>query len=87
MSGYKCVILALLRIREAADTFELSQCMECLPPSRQYLMPVSLVAYVPQDTVVRRIEYPVQSYGKLYRSQTGGQMSGVIRQHVYDVLA
>ena len=45
------------------------------------------MAHIPHYAVVRRVEDVVQSHGELHHSERRGEVSGVDRQFVYDVLA
>ena len=47
--------------------------MKSFPPSGQNFMSVSLMTYVPDNPVIRRIEYVVQGDGQFYGSQAGSQ--------------
>ena len=77
MAGDKRIVLAFLRIRESADAFVSSQGGESVASTGNNFVSVSLMAHVPNDTIVRSIEYAMQSHGKLHRSQACAQMSRI----------
>ena len=73
-------------VREKDELLEFTVGGECFTASGQYLVPVCLMAYIPDYAVVRSIEYVVQGNGQLYRAQAGCEMSGVTRNLLYNVL-
>ena len=60
--------------------------MKSFPPSGQDFMSVSLMTYVPDNPIIRRIKYVVQGDSQFYGSQAGSQMSRVLRQNIDDIL-
>jgi hypothetical protein len=50
-------------------------------------MPVSLVAYIPNQQVVRRVENIMERYGKLGHAQAGRKMPSMQAHHVNNILA
>ena len=84
--GDERVVLALGRVGEPADAPQLPQGMEYLFPPRQDLVAIVLVPHVPHDAVVRRVEHVMKGHGKLHRPQAGPQVTGVLREHVDDIL-
>lgn len=73
-------------VRERTNSLEFTVGGECFTASGQYLVPVRLMAYIPDYAVVRSIEYVVQGNGQLYRAQAGCEMSGVAGNLLYNVL-
>jgi len=69
------VVLALVALRKAGNAILLAQGMHALAPARQNLVRIGLVAHVPHDTVVRRVEHIVQRDGQLDRAQVGRQVA------------
>ena len=61
--------------------------LKLLAPARQDLVAVGLVAHVPHDAVVGRIEDVVQRHGQLYHAQARSQVARVHRQLLHDVLS
>ena len=61
--------------------------MEAVSPAGEQLMHIALMAYVPDDTILRRIEDPVQRHGQLHDAQIGGQVSTVLGYGADDRLA
>src|SRR5579859_997441 len=68
------VVLGLRPVRIPAQATRLSQGLEPVPPSRQQLVYVGLVARVPQQHVTRRVEHPVQRQRQLDRTQVRPQV-------------
>ena len=56
MSARKRVVFAFGRRRERTKSVQLAVRAEAVTPSRQYLMAVGLMPYIPDDTVIRCIE-------------------------------
>ena len=77
---------ALFGRGEGAYAFEASVGGEGGAASGQYLVAVGLVAYVPDDAVVRGVEHVMEGDGQFDCSQAGGEVSGVARHFFYDVL-
>ena len=87
MSATEGVVFAFRRKRERLDAIQFTVGTETLTPACQNLMSVCLMAYIPNDSVVWRIEHIVQCYSKFNYTQTGSQMSRVDRQFLDDVVA
>ena len=78
MRGAEGVVLALVAAREAGDAAELAQRRHALAPAGQHLVRIGLVAHVPDEAVVRRVEDVVQRDRQLDRAEvatTGGRRS------------
>ena len=60
------IILALLGMREACQPPPLTQRMEVLSTSREDLMYISLMPYIPYDPIIRGIEDIVHRHGDLH---------------------
>ena len=58
-----------------------------LAPPGQYFVRISLMAYVPDDAVVRRVEHVMQRHDQLHSTQARRKMPRVARQLVDDVTA
>ncbi len=65
----------------------LAQPGHLLAPARQYLVRIGLMAHVPDQPVVGRIEHFVQGDGELYCSQVGRQMAARLRDGLQNELA
>ena len=87
VSARECVVFALKRRGERAQPFQFTVGAEAVSPSGENLVSVCLMAHIPHYAVVRRVEDVVQSHGELHHSERRGEVSGVDRQFVYDVLA
>ncbi len=75
------VVLALVAARETARGRRAGAacCMRVAPPG-QHLVRIGLVADIPDQPVVRRVEHVVQRHGQLDRAQIGGKMTAVSAQ-------
>ena len=60
---------------------------QLVPPARQHLVGIGLVADVPEDLVARRIEHAVQRDRELARAQIGAEVAADLPDRVDDVLA
>ena len=69
------VILALGRVREAADAPRVAQLIEARLAAGDDLVGVALVAYVPQQLVLLEIEDVVQRKRQLHRAEVARQVS------------
>ncbi len=65
VSCRKGVILALIRVGKPADAAELAVCVKPLCPACKQLMPVCLMTYIPDNTVVGGIENIVKRHCQL----------------------
>ena len=84
MSGDEGVVFTLRRISKRREAFELSVCMKAVPATRENLMRVSLMTYVPNELVLRRVEDIMQRYRQLDSTQRRSQMTGVLAQRLDD---
>ena len=75
MRGAEGVVLAFVAARKAADAAELAQRVHALAPAGQDLVRVGLVAHVPDQPVVRRVEDVVQRDRQLDRAQVARQVA------------
>ena len=75
MSGVKHIVFAFALLRESAHAVQLAQMIESFGSSRQDLMNIGLVPYVPYDFVFRGIENLMESNGDFHHAKIGGQMS------------
>ena len=85
MSAGKRVVFALLGGREGHDAVQLAVRAETLPAPCQYLMSISLMTHIPNNTVVGGVIYVMEGNGQLHHAKTGGEVSGVYRQLLHDV--
>ena len=82
MGGAEGVVLALAALREARDAAELAQRRHALAPAGQDLVRIGLVAHVPHQPVVRRVEDMVQRDRELDRAEVGAQVAAGARNVV-----
>ena len=87
VAGMSCdegVVLALCGVGEGREPFELSVCMKTVPSTREDLMRVSLMTYVPNELVLRGVEHIMEGYRQLDSTQRRSQMTGVLAQRLDD---
>ena len=78
------VVLAFAHARETAQPVQLAIRQEPVAPTRDDLVGISLMAHVPDQLVVRRVEDVVQRGGQLDDSQTRPQMPRIGRKLLDD---
>jgi hypothetical protein len=49
-------------------------------------MAIGLVAYIPNQLIIRGVVDIMQGHGKLHYSKTGREMSSMYAYHIYNVL-
>ena len=81
------VVFALGGGGEGAKTMEFAVRAKLVAPPCKNLVPIGLVPHVPHDAVFGRVVYVMQRHGQFHYAQTGGQMPGIHRQFVDDVVA
>ena len=74
VAGDEGIVGAFPRLGEAGEAAQLAQGAKQLPPPGEGLVDVALVAHVEHQTVLRRVEYPVDGYRQLHHAQIGCQM-------------
>ena len=87
MSAGKGVVFALQWSREWTDAVQFAVGAEVVPAPRQYLVAVSLVSYIPNNSVVWCVVNVMQGYGYLHDTQRGGKMTRVYCHLVNDVFS
>ena len=86
MSADKGIIFALLGRGERANAVKLTIGAELLTTTRQNLVSVCLMPYIPHDTVLRRIKYIMQGHRQLHHTEARCQMAWINRKLLYYVL-
>ena len=79
MRGAEGVVLALVAARKARDAAELAQRRHPLAPAGQDLVRIGLVADVPDQAVVRRVEDVVQRDRQLDRAEVRREVAAGLR--------
>ena len=69
------VVLALVATRETANAAQLPQAQHPVTAASQDLVRIGLVTDIPDQPVMRRVEYIVQSNSQLDRTEIGGEMA------------
>ena len=87
MRGAKGVELAFVATGKSAQTMTLAQAAHLFAPTRQNFVGISLVAHVPHDAVMRRVEHIVKSHRQLDRAQVRAQMPARFGHAVQQVIA
>ncbi len=85
--GAEGVVLALLAARKSRDAAELAQGVHPAPAAGDRLVRVGLVADVPDDPVVRRVEDVVQRDRQLDRAEVRREVAAGLRDGLDDELA
>ena len=81
----ECVVFAFRAPRKAGDAAVHAQPGHALAPPGENLVRIGLVAYVPHQPVVRRIEHVMQRDGEFHRPQIGRQMAAGLADRLDDV--
>ena len=84
MACIENVVEALLPLREAADALVAAYCGKSLIPSGKKLVCVGLMAYIKNDLISWRREYPMLGNGEFYRTEIRSQMASVLPDHLSD---
>ena len=69
MTTAECVILTLVWMGKRFQAVKFTVGAELVTPSGENLVSVSLMSYVPHDTVVWCVKHIVQSYRKFHNSK------------------
>ena len=87
MSARKSIVFAFRRRGKRFQSVQFAVCRKPAPAPREYFVPVRLVAYIPYNAVVGGMVHIMQRDSQFHHSETGGKMSGIVRQFVDDVVA
>ena len=80
MAGHKCIVHALVRLREAGDAAELPQRRKRFAPPGQDLVHIALMTDVEHEPVFFGTIYPVDRDRELHRAEIGRQMPAGFRK-------
>ncbi len=80
VADIEAVVGALASLGKAADAVELAQGVKALAAAGEQLVGIGLVAHVPDDLVLGRVEHPVQGDGQLHHAQGAGEVAAGRRQ-------
>jgi hypothetical protein len=75
VAGAEGVIFALGALAEAGQAARLAQGADAVPAAGQHLMRIGLMADVPDELVVRRVEDMMQRDGQLDDAKSGAEMA------------
>ena len=81
------VVLALVAAREAGDAAAHAQPVHALAAAGQYLVRIGLVAHVPDQPVIGRVEHIVQRDRQFDRAEVGRQVPPATRHRLQQELA
>ena len=81
------IVLALVRIGERRQTFELPIGMKTIPTTGENLMGICLMTHIPNQFVFRGVENIMQRHGQLDSTKRGTQMARILTQRIDDELA
>jgi hypothetical protein len=86
MSNAKGVIPTFSRFGKSTDTLVFTVSVKNPFTTGKNLVPVSLVAYIPDDPVIRCVENMVQGDRKFNHAETGTEMAGIGGNNIDDKL-
>ena len=75
MTDAEGVVLALGARRKWRQAPRLLDGMQAVAPPREYLVRVGLMAHIPDQPVVRRVEHKMEGDRQLHRPQARGEMA------------
>ena len=87
MRGAERIIFALGALGEAAEAAALAQGADALAPASNNLVRIGLMADVPHQFVVRRVEHIMESDGQLDHAKAGTEVAPGHRNGVNHFLA
>jgi len=85
--GAEGVVLTLRTLEEAGQSPFLAQGLHALVAAGEELVRIRLVAHVPHQLVVRRIEDRVQGDGEFHHAEPGADVPAGARAHVDEPVA
>ena len=81
----KGIVLALAGRRERPHAVQFAVGVKGVAPAGENFVPVGLVAHIPHQAVVGRVENIVQRHGEFYHAERRGKMARVHRNFLDDV--
>ena len=81
------IVFTLGALGEARQATPLAQRMDPVPPARQNLVRITLMTYVPDQNVPRRVKHIVDCCRKLHHTQTRTKVTARLRDRVHRRLA
>src|ERR1700759_3401803 len=87
MRSAERVVFAFRAAGEAGKTAALADRADAIAAAGEYLVRIGLVADVPDDAVVRRVEDVVQSGGELDHAETGAKMAAADGHRIDQLVA
>ena len=87
MAGTEAVVTTLVALQESGDPRSLANVAQRLATTGQNLVWIALVADVPHQRILRRIEAVVQGERELHRTETRSQMAAARRHRLQQKVA
>ena len=87
MAGAERVIFALVALAESGQASALAQGADAVAPAGQDLVRIGLVADIPDELVLRRVEHLVERDGELHHAEAGAKMAAGHRDCIDGLLA
>ncbi len=81
MAGIEGIMRAFVMPWESADTSQLPQGGELFTPSCEEFVRVTLMAHIPDDLIMRRLEDPVKRDSQLHHTQGSGKVAAGAGDH------
>jgi hypothetical protein len=73
------VTRALFSLQERCRAVSLPDRADAVAASREDLVRIALMTYVPDQAIFRRVEQVMQRDGELYRAEAGGKVAAATR--------
>jgi hypothetical protein len=86
MASSKVVIGTLVTTQEFLDATILSQCAEVLIASTEQLVSISLVSYIPDNSISTKIKHFEKCYCDFYSTKGGSKVSTLLASDFNDAL-
>src|SRR6185503_6507688 len=82
----ECIVLTFCSFRKTAQAVFFANGIKLIPAPGKYFMPVSLVANIPNQLIIRRVENIVKRYGKFHHAEACRKMPAMHAYHIHDIL-
>ena len=77
MAHPKSIVFAFVSFRKTTNAFVNAVGMENFPSTSQDFVSVSLMANIPNQLIIRRIEYIMKCYGQFDNTQRSPKMASI----------
>ena len=82
MPRFNRVVDTFTSLWETAEAVFLTDSFKQIVSAGNNLVGITLVADIPHNLVLRRVEYPVKSQGQLHNPQIGGKVAAVFMSYI-----